>query len=179
MKGLIEIKRLTVINIVDNETDALSSPCCCMKPTPNTPSSTPDDRPCTYTQELNTVIKDEGALDFNYQCHAAHGLSLLLIADYDEIDDNGEVQTKSSQLLFDGGPDPAIWKSNAKKLKIDLPSIGRAVLSHFHVDHSNGLKGAVEDISEARTKIGLDPLIVDIHKSKIVRRGLKVSAINV
>ena len=81
---IIEIKRLTIINIVDNETDPLSSPCCCMKPTPNTFSKTPDDRPCTYTQELMATVQDKKALDFNYMCHAAHGLSLLLIAEYDE-----------------------------------------------------------------------------------------------
>ena len=79
MSDVIEVKRLTVIDIVDNETDPLSSPCCCMKPIPNKSSSTssrsdPDKRPCTYTQELMTVVRNEKALDFNSMCYAAHGM---------------------------------------------------------------------------------------------------------
>ena len=176
MKDLQEIKRLTVIDIVDNESDALSSPCSCMKPIPNASSDTPDDRSCTYTQELITVVREKKALDFNHICHAAHGLSLLLIAEYDEIGDDGNVETKSSHLLFDGGPDLNVWRSNVEKLNIDLSKIETAVLSHYHVDHSNGLRAAVEDISKARiSKSGLDPLVVDLHKSQIVSRGLKVS----
>jgi len=221
MEGLIELKRLTVINIVDNETDALSSPCSCMTPTPNisksTPTNTgtstgtgtaaPDNRPCTYTQELVTVLSDHKILNFDYMCHAAHGLSLLLIAEYDEEENETETvqevtksndndtstyayasvqnasstvpvpkkRRKSTQLLFDGGPDPAVWRSNAQKLKIDLPSIDTVVLSHYHVDHSNGLRAAVKDISAARIQSGHpDPLVVDLHKSKITTRGLKV-----
>ena len=160
MEDLIEVKRLTVINIVDNETDALSSPCSCMAPIPNKSRSSPDERPCKYTQEFAAVLSHHKALDFDYVCHAAHGLSLLIIAEYDDkqkiIDDNGDVQVqiqnKSSHLLFDGGPDKNIWRSNAEKLKVDLPSIETVVLSHYHilVDHFNGLRAAVEDISHAR-----------------------------
>ena len=175
MKDLIEVKRLTVIDIVDNETDALSAPCRCIQPIPNTRSSTLDERPCIYTQEFMTILSNEKALNFENVCHSAHGLSLLLIAEYDEvIGDDGEVRTRSSHLLFDGGPDPNIWRSNAKKLKIDLTSIGTVVLSHYHIDHSNGLRAAVEDIGHARNQHKLHPLIVDLHKSKIVSRGLKV-----
>ena len=95
--------------------------------------------------------------------------------------------TKTSHLLFDAGPDPDIWSANAKKLGIDLASIETIVLSHYHVDHSNGLRAAVRQIYEARSTskatsnkmengIIVDPsIIVDLHSSKIVSRGMKVS----
>ena len=202
MKDLIEVKRLTVIDIIDNESDSLSSSCSCMKPTPNITSKDKkqDERPCIYTQEFMSVIKENKALDFNKVCHAAHGLSLLLIAEYDCVeeeseeqinDENGRVivnttktKTKSSHLLFDAGPDPNIWSANVKKLGIDLGSIETIVLSHYHVDHSNGLRAAVRQIYEARSTTTnslekeemADPsIIVDLHSSKIVSRGMKVS----
>ena len=105
-------------------------------------------------------------------------MSLLLIADYDEISSDGSVQTKSTSLLFDGGPDENLWRQNVSKLKIDLSSIDCAVLSHYHTDHSNGLRAAVKDIQEARNNNRIEgiecPLIVDLHDSKIVSRGIKV-----
>jgi len=175
MKGLMEVKKLTVIDIIDNETDPLSSPCCCMKPTPSVSSKEPDDRPCVFTQELMTVIKEQKALDFNIMCHAAHGLSLLLIAEYDVVNNDGNTETKESHLLFDGGPDPVLWINNASKLNVDLSCIDNVVLSHYHVDHSHGLRGAVKEICKARIKKAcLEPMIVDLHKSSIISRGIKV-----
>lgn len=177
MEDLVELTRLTVIDIVDNETDSLSSSCSCMQPSPNITSAhgKVDERPCTYTQEFMKVIKEEKALDFRNVCHAAHGLSLLLIAEYDVIENDGRVTAASSHLLFDAGPDPELWKSNVDKLKIDLHPVETIVLSHYHVDHSNGLRSAVPEIYEARRKVDMAPPIVDLHSSKIVSRGMKVS----
>ncbi len=174
---LIEVKRLTVIDIVDNETDSLSSACSCMSPTPNIKKADGivDDRICTYTQEFMSVIRQEKALDFQKVCLAAHGLSLLLIAEYDYVDEEGSTKTTSSHLLFDAGPDPEVWKSNVDKLKIDLKAIETIVLSHYHVDHSNGLRAAVPSIHQVRKQHGMDSPIVDLHTSSIVSRGMKVS----
>ena len=178
MEELVELNRLTVINIVDNESDSLSSSCSCMKPTPNVTADDGkiDERPCTYSQEFMNVIREEKALDFRQVCHAAHGFSLLLIAEYDVIAENGNIIKKtSSHLLFDAGPDPEIWSSNVKKLKLDLQSVETIVLSHYHIDHSNGLRSAVPQICEARRQVAMFPPIVDLHSSRIVSRGMKVS----
>jgi hypothetical protein len=237
MKDLKEIKRLTIINIVDNETDPLSSPCVCCGGGNSSTSSTSssknskginegggnsienkeDDnnnniRTCAYTQEIMTVMshysrnignnegdtsvgedfekkskrrsKKGAPIDFNSMCHAAHGLSLLLIAEYDD--------TKTSYLLFDGGPDPELWRRNVQKLKIDLSQINNIVLSHYHIDHSNGLRSAVHDICQAKegdmNGLGkgnyeeqveeegtiISPLMIDLHPSTIKSRGIKI-----
>mmetsp|Transcript_22117 Transcript_22117/g.25594 ORF Transcript_22117/g.25594 Transcript_22117/m.25594 type:complete len:365 (+) Transcript_22117:99-1193(+) len=179
MQEIKEVKRLTIINIVDNETDFLSSPCQCCKPIPNLSSKkVKDTRPCIYTQESATVLRQHKSLDFNKICTPAHGLSLLLIVEYDDDDvqkEDGNSQTKTScsHLLFDAGLDPNVWRQNAEKLNVDLKMIDRIVLSHYHIDHSNGLRSAVKDISDARSNHALSGLTVDMHTSKIVSRGLK------
>jgi len=53
---LKELTRLTVINIVDNETDGMSSPCACMQPIPNI-EGRDDRRSATYTQEIISHLK--------------------------------------------------------------------------------------------------------------------------
>lgn len=55
-----------------------------------------------------------------------HGLSLY-------------IETAQSKLLMDCGPDNGFIK-NASKLGIDLSSIDFLIISHFHYDHSGGLK---------------------------------------
>mmetsp|Transcript_21114 Transcript_21114/g.31055 ORF Transcript_21114/g.31055 Transcript_21114/m.31055 type:complete len:124 (-) Transcript_21114:720-1091(-) len=108
----------------------------------------------------------------NALCHVAHGLSLLLIAENEEeelltgterVTQNSDdkvskdcthaaIQTTKKYLLFDGGPDPTVWSNNAKKCGIPLKDIGNVVLSHYHIDHSNGLRGAVQDIVAAKNR---------------------------
>jgi 7,8-dihydropterin-6-yl-methyl-4-(beta-D-ribofuranosyl)aminobenzene 5'-phosphate synthase len=169
-ESLIELKSLTIIDIVDNESDGMSSPCACMASIPNN-SSQKDDRVATYTQEIVSRLMDDKALDMGSLCTSAHGLSLLLIAEY--VTNDTEVVRK--YLLMDGGPDPKIWSENAKKCKIPLQEIRNVVLSHYHIDHSNGLRNAVKEISQYRTQAGKkEPVIVDLHKSQIETRGIKV-----
>ncbi len=204
MYGLQELSRLTVINIVDNETDGMSSPCTCMQPIPGITRemreaglADDDNRVATYTQEIVTRLTEEGELDMNSLCHATHGLSLLLIAEYDQLVEEGDesgkkVVTVQKYLLFDGGPDPKVWKENAKKCKISLEKIDSIVLSHYHIDHSNGLRSAVDEIVKAKTKQSEGEIvhesennsdnsqrkeasvIVDFHQSQIKKRGFKV-----
>lgn len=222
---LKELTSLTVINIVDNESDGMSSPCACMTPIPNHSNSAAqeeeDNRVATYTMELATRLNEDQALDMENLCTAAHGLSLLLIGEYEE-DNNEELEvsssspheksepessgqtptnhpgirspaptknnsnshspmtrkpTKKKYLLFDGGPDPKIWSNNAAKCKIPLHEINNVVLSHYHVDHSNGLRAAVREISKQRIDEGKQdsvPVHVDLHHSQIETRGFKV-----
>lgn len=202
---LIELSSLKVINIVDNETDGMSSCCACIRPTPtnNTremkSSSSPwsfagnanateqrlDTRVATYTQEFMTRLNNHHALDMNQLCHAAHGLSLLLIAEYYEQEDSNYHATRllrKKYLLLDGGPDPDLWIQNAKKCQIPLQEISTVVLSHYHVDHSNGLRGAVKEIvvasreqqQEESSDYHQAVVTVDLHESEIAMRGVKV-----
>mmetsp|Transcript_2229 Transcript_2229/g.3397 ORF Transcript_2229/g.3397 Transcript_2229/m.3397 type:complete len:354 (-) Transcript_2229:22-1083(-) len=167
-ESLIELKSLTIIDLVDNESDGMSSPCACMGPIPNN-SSQKDDRVATYTQEIVSRLMDDQALDMGSLCTSAHGLSLLLIAEYD-----ADTEVVRKYLLMDGGPDPKVWSDNAKKCKIKLEDIDNIVLSHYHIDHSNGLRAAVKEISQHRSHAGKESVVVDIHQSQIETRGIKI-----
>jgi len=39
-------------------------------------------------------------------------------------------------MMFDTGPEGQAWERNAKRLGVDLASIERIQLSHWHRDHS-------------------------------------------
>ena len=143
MDRLQELDCLTVKVIVDNECDSMSSIGC-------------DVEGFGYISEGNRRRHQQG---HSTPCRAAHGLSLVLTA---------ECQGRSHSLLFDAGPDPELWKKNAETCQVHFSEIGAVVLSHYHYDHSGGIRRAVELISSDRTKGG--PL-VDLHKAGIVSRG--------
>ena len=181
---LIELKSLTVINLVDNESDGMSSSCACIQPIPNN-SAQKDERVATYTQEIVTRLNEDNSLDMENLCTSAHGLSLLLIAEYYAENVDGDETTTQQErpaenkvvrkyLLMDGGPDPKVWTENAKKCKIPLHEICNVVLSHYHIDHSNGLRAAVREISQRRSDEGKESVVVDLHHSQIQTRGFKV-----
>lgn len=93
---------------------------------------------------------------------AGHGLSILV---------TGNIDDQCHTVLFDAGGDPELWKANAEALNIDLESIEAAVLSHYHWDHSGGLAGALELASQARAASHRSPVLIDLHKTKIIQRG--------
>ncbi|KAI1095085.1 hypothetical protein F5B19DRAFT_441840 [Rostrohypoxylon terebratum] len=76
-------------------------------------------------------------------CCGAHGFSLLTTVTKDG---------KSHTLLFDTGPEEAVWERNASRLGLDVSKIERIVLSHWHRDHSGGMLSAVGMIEEAKAK---------------------------
>ncbi len=47
-------------------------------------------------------------------------------------------------ILFDTGGDSEIFLKNLKQAKIDTSKITRIVLSHFHKDHTGGLRGILK-----------------------------------
>ena len=99
-------------------------------------------------------------------CYGAHGLGLILIA---------ERQARKACLHVRLGAHPDIWRLNAERLGLDLSQVERAILSHYHIDHSGGLRAAVPAISKARRDVGLKPLVVDLASPVITTRGIKLS----
>ncbi|KAJ8605459.1 hypothetical protein CTAYLR_003315 [Chrysophaeum taylorii] len=142
MEGLVELDSLTVYSIVDNETDSLSSQCACC-------------RGFSFVPEMAHLARRKKAIDFDLVCDAAHGLSLLLVA---------EVDGRQRHCLFDAGPSPQLFRENVEKLCLDLSPVERVVLSHYHIDHSGGLRAA---IPLAR------PVLVDLYPENSQCRGLR------
>ncbi|KAG0004086.1 hypothetical protein BGZ65_000945 [Modicella reniformis] len=75
------------------------------------------------------------------------------------------------RILFDTGPQPTIFLENARRLEIEFEKIEVIVLSHWHIDHSGGMLAAVDKIREARSKQGLEPVMVDLHPDRPDQRG--------
>jgi len=213
------LKSLIVIDIVDNEVGDGSSPCVCMTPIPGVrrTSNLLDTRLCTYTQENAFHVQQQQQkhrrqqeLPIGDMCQGAHGFSLLLIAEYEVTesnktkDDNDEGETTINEdeeeketspirryeyLLFDTGPNPELWKHNTQRLHVPLHKIDTVVLSHYHIDHSGGLRSAIPEIIKAKQlNVQQDTdhggtqghhvkdvfLTVDLHSDYIATRGIKL-----
>lgn len=83
MNKLVQLDRLQVTVIVDNETDGLSPPCGCCDP-----SAAAADRAAKYTSEISHLVGEvkggsKDRLDWSQICFAGHGYSLLLEAEAD------------------------------------------------------------------------------------------------
>eukprot|EP00878_Enallax_costatus_P012154 GHUV01012691.1.p1 GENE.GHUV01012691.1~~GHUV01012691.1.p1 ORF type:complete len:375 (+),score=87.03 GHUV01012691.1:204-1328(+) len=189
----VELDRLEVLVMVDNESDGLSLPCYAADP-----SASGRERAAKYTSEISHLVSEvrsghKECADFRSICGAGHGLSLLLTA---------EVDGKTHTLLFDGGPSPELFEHNARSLEVNAADIQAAVLSHWHIDHSAGLPKAAQMISEAKaaaaaaaepskhaaqdsSKTGPadtaestcgPPVVFDLHPKRPIRRGIQPSA---
>ncbi len=184
--SLIDVDRLAVTPIVDNDTDGLSSACVAFDPTKPEWSGA-----AFYQSEFSSLTKAramhwmrlakgksclmqaflEGRLeelDMRRTLRAGHGLSLLLVAEIE-----GGMRRS---LILDGGPDPDLWRANASSLGI--AHADAAVLSHWHPDHSVGLSAVAEWASQARTAAGSDtqasdPFHIDLHPDRPIRRGFE------
>jgi 7,8-dihydropterin-6-yl-methyl-4-(beta-D-ribofuranosyl)aminobenzene 5'-phosphate synthase len=77
------------------------------------------------------------------------------------------------RILFDVGPYPQLWLDNAERLAVDLSTIERIFLSHWHFDHSGGLPMVLAAITRARTGAGLTAPIVDLHPDRPDQRGVR------
>ena len=154
MDGVAELDSLTVYNLVDNEVDSLSAACaCCFDPSSG----------ITYRNEWSRMIPRKKALAIGPDTVCgAHGLSLLLVAEKDG---------KDRYLLFDAGPSPQTFEDNVRKLYVDVTPIEHFVLSHYHIDHSGGMRSAVPMIAKARAAAGLPPPVVDLHPNYPDSRG--------
>lgn len=68
-QSLVAVDKLTVQVIVDNETDSISSPCCCCAPAQSGAEDTLQPV-CKYTSEMMRVGSNGGLVDFNQMCYA-------------------------------------------------------------------------------------------------------------
>ncbi|KAF9351862.1 hypothetical protein BGX34_000314 [Mortierella sp. NVP85] len=176
---LVELDALRLTVIVDNEVDIMSSTPHEVGQTPQASKLFKDKRNLDKEKSTETVGGDHShahahnqqpghqtirtvAFDFNDLCCGAHGLSILVTG----IKDNVE-----HRVLFDTGPQPAIFLENARRLEIEFDKIEVIVLSHWHIDHSGGMLAAVEKIREARDKQGLAPVLIDLHPDRPDQRG--------
>lgn len=76
---------------------------------------------------------------------------------------------KEYHTLFDTGPDGAALARNLDSLKVDIGSVDRIVLSHWHRDHSGGI---LEFLRRRRGLSGKSQITVDLHPSRPFARGI-------
>lgn len=154
---VLDLLELTVV--VDNETDTLSSV----------------DAGVDQITEIASLLQrlpasrehdgHPGVSVFDHLCVACHGLSVLVRGTFGE-------ETRTA--LFDVGPYGDVWLDNVERLGVDLTKIEWIFLSHWHADHSAGFPTAVQAITDARSKAGLPPPIVDLHPNRPDQRGIQL-----
>ena len=155
MRKLQDLDSLSVTVIVDNESDTMSTGI----------DSVHGFRYVSEKQRRASPDHTSPKAVPRPLCSAGHGLSLLLEA---QVGDTTQI------LLMDAGPNPDMWQSNVESLGIDPAKIETAVLSHYHWDHSGGLRGAVPAVVQARkTEKAHDPkpLLVDLQSDAVISRG--------
>ena len=148
---------LSLLVVVDNETDTLSS---VDDGVPQLPEvghhlmRVPPDR--AYDGHPGTVV-------FDKLCCACHGFSVLA---------TGRHGAETSSVLFDVGPYADVWLDNARRLGVELAAIDAVFLSHWHFDHSGALPEVVAAIAAARRRADRPAVLVDLHPDRPDRRGL-------
>jgi 7,8-dihydropterin-6-yl-methyl-4-(beta-D-ribofuranosyl)aminobenzene 5'-phosphate synthase len=155
---LTSLDELSLLVVVDNETDTLSS---IAEGVPQIPevahliSRLPASR--THNGYPCKVV-------FDQLCCAGHGLSVLM---------TGRRGHDARTMLFDAGPYADLWLTNATRLGVDLAKIELVFLSHWHSDHSGALPEVVAAVAEARRKAGVSaPVLVDLHPDRPDQRGI-------
>lgn len=77
---------------------------------------------------------------------------------------------ETRSLLFDAGPDGAVFERNSLRLQTDYAAIDAVVLSHGHFDHAAGLEKALQFITAAKQG---KPTPLYLHPGMFRRRGLQ------
>jgi len=153
------LDELTITVVVDNETDNLSSIDAGIPQLPEVVS---------LLRRIPPTRRHDGhdcIPVFDHLCVACHGLSVLL---------TGLVGNEHHTVLFDVGPYGDVWVDNAERLGIDISTIEKVFLSHWHWDHSGGLPVVIDAIAKARRTAGLDgTVMVDLHPDRPDQRGIR------
>jgi 7,8-dihydropterin-6-yl-methyl-4-(beta-D-ribofuranosyl)aminobenzene 5'-phosphate synthase len=137
------VDELEISVVVDNVTDSLSS------------------GPPFVESEFAGLRRRGLALSGKCLCCAAHGLSCLITARR-----GAEVRT----LLFDTGPEDAVFERNVQRLGVDLGAVEAMVLSHGHWDHGGGLPRALQMTLQAN---GGKRVPVYLHPEMFALRAVK------
>ena len=118
MTSLTAVDSLDIQIVVDNATDGLSS----------TPAG-------VETEISGLWRRGMKLLSAKCLCCAAHGLSCLIT-----VERGGRRRT----LLFDSGPEDAVFQQNVERLQLDLGVVEAIVLSHGHWDHAGAMLRALQ-----------------------------------
>ncbi|KAI1490578.1 Metallo-hydrolase/oxidoreductase [Biscogniauxia mediterranea] len=161
---LAEVDSLTIHAIVNDEIDQIS-------PSPHPGVKHPQSFMGAPLTPLPSGTQRGGSskeMRMDTLCCGAHGLSLLVTATKDG---------KSHSLIFDTGPEGAVWESNVTRLGLDAGLIERIVLSHWHRDHSGGMISAVRMIETAKQgrpgeHADNSKVVVDLHPDRPNFRGI-------
>jgi 7,8-dihydropterin-6-yl-methyl-4-(beta-D-ribofuranosyl)aminobenzene 5'-phosphate synthase len=144
MNELAAADRVEVLVLVDNVTDNLSS--------------VPDD----VENEVSRLWRRGLRLwSGSSMCCSAHGLACAITAWRGDV---------GRTLLFDAGPDAAVFERNVERLGFDLATVGAVVLSHGHWDHAGALLRALEMIALAN---GGRPVPTYMHPGMYRTRAIK------
>jgi 7,8-dihydropterin-6-yl-methyl-4-(beta-D-ribofuranosyl)aminobenzene 5'-phosphate synthase len=115
--------RIEVLVLVDNVTDSLSS------------------APEFVESEFRRLWRRGGrVLSGPCLCCAAHGFSCAITAWRGDV---------ARTLLFDTGPDAAVFERNVERLGFDMGTVDAMMLSHGHWDHGGAMLRAL-DMIQAR-----------------------------
>ena len=125
MPQLQPVDQLVVDVAIDNVTDSYSS------------------KPAHVSPEFNNVIA-AGAKELSGMtlCCAQLGLALVLTA---------SVGQHHHKLLFDAGPEGALFLRNCHNLGVGLSDVGAIAVSHGHWDHMGALLDALDHITQSNT----------------------------
>ena len=152
------LDELSLLVVVDNETDTLSSI------DPGIPQQPEIMGHLGRVQPTVSASGHQCFEVFDRLCVACHGFSVLVTA---------RRGAESHQVLFDVGPYGDVWLDNAERLGIDLAAVELVFLSHWHWDHSGALPVVVGAIASARAAAGLPPVVVDLHPDRPDQRGVE------
>ena len=155
--GVVQLDELDILVVVDNETDTLSS---VDDGVPQIPEVV---HLAARTPARRVHQGHECKEVFDQLCWACHGFSVLI---------TGRRDGRQRRMLFDVGPSADVWLDNARRLAIDLSTIERVFLSHWHFDHSGALPEVVAAIGAARRAAGLGRPAVDLHPARPDQRGI-------
>jgi 7,8-dihydropterin-6-yl-methyl-4-(beta-D-ribofuranosyl)aminobenzene 5'-phosphate synthase len=144
MIDLQPVDELVVDVAIDNLTDSYSS------------------KPEHVSAEFNNVIQAGAkALSGATLCCAQLGLSLVMTA---------SVGHHRHKLLFDAGPEGALFLRNCRNLGVDLHDVGAIAISHGHWDHMGALLEALDGITQ-----GVREVPCHVNPGMFLERGAQLT----
>lgn len=147
MPELLAADRVEILVLVDNVTDNLSS----------VPGYVENEWPRLWKRGMQE-------LSGRCLCCGAHGLSCAVTAWRGDA---------AQTLLFDTGPDAAVFERNVERLGFDMGGVAGIVLSHGHWDHCGAMLRALQLI---RSKSGGRAVPAYMHPDMYRSRAVKTAS---